>query len=205
MGWTYVSREEAERRRGFNRIEHKDRREGLDSGSLRFLRLISGASVSNFSGREAILLRHGYGRQVGWTLVSREAVFVSRLRRAKDSYRRRLNRRERRDRKGDLDSGPLCSLRSLWFVLFGRGFQFNRRERRDRKGDIDSDPLCSLRSLRFVLFDRGFQFNRRERRERREHREHRERRDGKEDIDPAPLCSLRSLWLIPFFVLTEAL
>ena len=51
VGWTYVSREEAERRRGFNRIEHKDRREGLDSGSLRFLRLISGASVSNFSGR----------------------------------------------------------------------------------------------------------------------------------------------------------
>ena len=55
---------------------------------------------------EAILLRYGYGGQVGWTLVSREEA----------EERRGLNRREHRDHKEDLDSDSLCSLRSLRFI-----------------------------------------------------------------------------------------
>lgn len=72
-----------------------------------------------YEGQAAILLRAGYGGQVGWTFVSQKeaAVCVSRRRRAKDSCRRVLNRREHRDRKEDLDSGSLCSLRSLRYFI----------------------------------------------------------------------------------------
>ena len=48
-----------------------------------------------------------YAEAIGWTLVSQKAVFVSRLRRAKVSYRRCLNRKEHKDRKEDLE-------RSIW-------------------------------------------------------------------------------------------
>jgi hypothetical protein len=151
-----------------------------------------------------------YAEAIGWTLVSQKAVYVLRLRRAKDFCRRGLNRRERRGRREDQDFESLSSLRSLWLAISEFFEHEEKRERdlipkrkrrfrgfpdtafrpgipsperlkyRDHKEDFDSGSLSSLRSLRLVIS--GFKgFDRRE------------RRDRKVDLDSGSLSSLCSL------------
>lgn len=61
---------------------------------------------------EAIRLRHGFGGQVGWTIVSREEA----------ERRRGLNRKERREHKEDFDG-------SIWPQAAAKfpGWEFWRR------------------------------------------------------------------------------
>ena len=130
---------------------------------------------------QALILE--YAEAIGWTFVSQKAVFVSRLRRAKDFCRRGLNRRERRDRREDLDFESLSSLRSLWLAI---SEFFEHEEERER--DLIPKRKRRLRGFPDTAFRPGTPSP--------ERLNHKERRERKGDLFSGALSSLRSLRLL---------
>ena len=191
IGWTFVSQKEAETRRGIGNSKLE-----IGKGSLFFEDLLD-AKVREFNPRyaEAEGALPGKFRHLHTNIYGNRELPGGRC----------LNRRERRERIEDLDSGSLrslCSLRFAYAEAIGwtlvsqtAGFVLrlrrakgscwrvlNHRERREHKEDLDSGSLSSLRSLRFPISEfRGF--------------DRRDRRERKGDSNSESLSSLRSLRL----------